>query len=56
MAAAASAASALIAFAPVRPQPQATRRAGDPRPSRPSVLLLLVEGARAVDGRRRRAG
>jgi iduronate 2-sulfatase len=44
MAAAASAASAWIAFAPVRARPREPR-AGDPPPSRPSVLLLLVEGA-----------
>ena len=52
MAAAASAASALIAFAPVRPQPSEPPSA-DPS-SRPSVVLLLVEGAPAVDGGRQR--
>src|SRR5438552_9102007 len=44
MAAAASAASALIAFAPVRHAPPEPLAATAPSSSRPNVLLLVVEG------------
>jgi hypothetical protein len=50
VAAAASAASALIAFAPARPRVQEPRAAA-PSSSRPNVLLILAEGAAAGERR-----
>ncbi|HET6897514.1 MAG TPA: sulfatase-like hydrolase/transferase, partial [Vicinamibacteria bacterium] len=52
VAAAASAASALIAFAPVRPREEPLRAAASSAPaSRPNVVLLLAEGAGAGEHR-----